>query len=393
MINRRTLFVFALLALLLVAAGCGGTAQPAATPETVPTPVPTPTPTPTPSPEPELPAGDPVTAEGTLLKSGSIVCDELLYVKLTELAEALQLELSLETDGSFSFSWYGETVSSKAGSPVLYKEDGAMALKGPVKVYREEIYVPVESFCELLDIGLLYDEEYSHLYCTIAAGDWELAEGYKVPVFMYHSVSDYIWGEAELFVSPSRMEDQLKYLVDNGYDPIWFEDLREIEKYDKPVILTFDDGWENNYTDLLPLLKKYNVKATFFIITSMLERNYHGMNTEQLLEVADSGLVSIQSHTVRHYELATLSYERQEYELSQSQLELTRLVGKEPFVLCYPRGVAYDFALELTPKYYRFGVKMGGKVYYTGDDPTLVYRYYVSRGWDVDDFAEALEKD
>lgn len=390
--NRITLLLTVLLLLTaFFACGCGGAAQePVSTPE--PTPIPTPEPTPVPTPEPVMTPGDEITVDGTLLESGSFMWNDCCYMKLSEAAEALDLSLQ-EEDGSISFQWYGEQISLEPDTAILYQDGIAYGMKGRAVTCRGEVYIPVESFCDALDISLFDDEEYSHLYCTPGAGDWELAEGYKVPVFMYHSVSDYIWAEPELFVSPSRMEDQLKYLVENGYDPIWFEDLREIEKYDKPVILTFDDGWENNFTDLLPLLEKYQVKATFFIITSMLERQYHGMNTEQLLEVAASGLVSIQSHTVKHYELPTLSYERQEQEMSQSKLELTRLTGKEPFVLCYPRGAAAGNALELLPNYYRFGVKMGGPVYYTGDDPRLVYRYYVSRGWDVDDFAEALEAD
>ena len=71
---------------------------------------------------------------------------------------------------------------------------------------------------------------------------------------MYHAVSDNMWGIDELFVSPASMEEQLRYLVDNGYEPIWFSDLAELEQYEKPVILTFDDGYDDNYTELLPLL-------------------------------------------------------------------------------------------------------------------------------------------
>ena len=91
------------------------------------------------------------------------------------------------------------------------------------------------------------------------------------------------------------MEEQLRYLVDNGYEPIWFSDLAELEQYEKPVILTFDDGYDDNYTELLPLLRKYNVKATVFMIADAMGMQ-HKMTEEQVREMADSGLVSIQSH-------------------------------------------------------------------------------------------------
>ncbi|MCI7137035.1 MAG: polysaccharide deacetylase family protein [Candidatus Limivicinus sp.] len=384
--NRTTLFlaVMLLLAAFLVC-GCGKAAQ-----EPVSTPEPTPIPTPEPSPEPELPQGDAVTVEGVSLQSGSIVYNDSLYVRFQEFAEALGAELS-EEDGILSFTWQDAAVGCKPGNPALYIRGEAVALRTPVKTYRNECYVPVEPLCGLLHIGMFYDEEYAHLYCTVGAGDWQIPAGYKVPVFMYHGVTDYTWGSAELFVSPSVLEEQLRYLVENGYDPIWFEDLREVEKYDKPVILTFDDGYQDNYTDLFPLLQKYNVKATIFVITGWLGGEKY-LTPEQVTEMSQSGLVSIQSHTWSHKDMDTLPAEAQREQMSQSKLAILRLTGKEPAVLCYPRGLASHVTLELLPEYYNFGVKMNGSVYYTGDDPRVVTRYYVTRGTSVESFANMLKK-
>ena len=384
--NRTTLFLAVMLLLsAFLVCGCGKAAQ-----EPVSTPEPTPIPTPEPSPEPELPQGDAVTVEGVSLQSGSIVYNDSLYVRFQEFAEALGAELS-EEDGILSFTWQDAAVGCKPGNPALYIRGEAVALRTPVKTYRNECYVPVEPLCGLLHIGMFYDEEYARLYCTVGAGDWQIPEGYKVPVFMYHGVTDYTWGSAELFVSPSVLEEQLRYLVENGYDPIWFEDLREVEKYDKPVILTFDDGYQDNYTDLFPLLQKYNVKATIFVITGWLGGEKY-LTPEQVTEMSQSGLVSIQSHTWSHKDMDTLPAEAQREQMSQSKLAILRLTGKEPAVLCYPRGLASHVTLELLPEYYSFGVKMNGSVYYTGDDPRVVTRYYVTRGTSVESFANMLKK-
>ena len=384
--NRTTLFLAVMLLLsAFLVCGCGKAAQ-----EPVSTPEPTPMPTPEPSPEPELPQGDAVTVEVVSLQSGSIVYNDSLYVRFREFAEALGAELS-EEDGIISFTWQDAAVGCKPGNPALYIRGEAVALRTPVKTYRNECYVPVEPLCGLLHIGMFYDEEYAHLYCTVGAGDWQIPEGYKVPVFMYHGVTDYTWGSAELFVSPSVLEEQLRYLVENGYDPIWFEDLREVEKYDKPVILTFDDGYQDNYTDLFPLLQKYNVKATIFVITGWLGGEKY-LTPEQVTEMSQSGLVSIQSHTWSHKDMDTLPAEAQKEQMSQSKLAILRLTGKEPAVLCYPRGLASHVTLELLPEYYSFGVKMNGSVYYTGDDPRVVTRYYVTRGTSVESFANMLKK-
>lgn len=384
--KRVYLLIICLLFAVLILAACGQTE-----PELPqPTPEATPEATPEPTPEPELPQGDAVTVEGVSLQSGSVVYNDALYVNFQEFAEALGAELS-EEEGISSFPWQDAAVGCKPGDPALYIRGEAVTLRSPVKTYMNELYVPVEALCELLHIGMFYDEEYAHLYCTVAAGDWQIPEGYKVPVFMYHGVTDAVWGSAELFVSPSVLEEQLKYLVENGYDPIWFEDLREVDKYDKPVILTFDDGYLDNYTELFPLLQKHNVKATIFVITGWLGGEKY-LTPEQVTEMSQSGLVSIQSHTWSHKDMDTLPAEAQREQMSQSKLDILRLTGKEPTVLCYPRGLASNTTLELLPEYYSFGVKMNGSVYYTGNDPRIVTRYYVTRGTSVESFANMLKK-
>ena len=76
--------------------------------------------------------------------------------------------------------------------------------------------------------------------------------GVRVPVLMYHAVGDDCWGEESLFVKPEELEKQLQYLSENGYETIFFEDLSHIEQYEKPVLLTFDDGYDDNAETLLP---------------------------------------------------------------------------------------------------------------------------------------------
>ena len=149
----------------------------------------------------------------------------------------------------------------------------------------------------------------------------QIPEGWNVPVLMYHAVGDEIWGYSDLFVSEAGMEEQLQYLQENGYEPIWFSDLAHIEDYEKPVILTFDDGYDDNYTVLYPLLEKYQTKATIFVIGNAMG-SQHKMTQEQVYELAASGLVSIQSHTYTHGNLSAMDEPalRQEMELSNAAL-------------------------------------------------------------------------
>lgn len=213
------------------------------------------------------------------------------------------------------------------------------------------------------------------------------AAGARIPVLMYHAVSDDMWGIDELFVSPANMRAQLQYLVDNGYDPIFFSDLSHIEDYDRPIILTFDDGYDDNYNYLYPMLQEFGVKATIFVITGMMG-DEHYFTAEQAKEMSDSGLVDIQSHTVDHDELGTLSYEAQQYQLSQSRLEIARITKRIPYVLAYPSGSYNSNTLTLGPEYYQFGLRMNGGDWYvsTGADNYEVTRTYVSRYSSMEEF-------
>ena len=227
-------------------------------------------------------------------------------------------------------------------------------------------------------------------YLTSAARALPVSENVNVPVLMYHAVSDEMWGIDELFVSPSSMDAQLAYLTENGYDAIWFEDLTHLEDYDKPIILTFDDGYDDNYTELFPLLKKYGVKATIFVIGNAPGTS-HKATEAQIKEMSDSGLVSIQSHGYTHADMDSLSRDALIYEMDETQKVLARITGKVPYVLCYPTGKYNDTALEVAKQYYQFGIKMVGGLYNTADDPLLVSRYYVSRYTDIGTFAAYLE--
>lgn len=252
-------------------------------------------------------------------------------------------------------------------------------------------YVPLEPVVQAMGWPVWEDTEYATTYITPSAAPLVTTENVQVPVLMYHAVSDDIWGIEELFVSPSDMEAQLAYLVENGYDPIWFEDLHHLEDYDKPVILTFDDGYTDNYTELLPLLQKYNVKATVFIIAGYMGSS-NKMTEQQVAEMASTGLVSIQSHAMTHEHLDLMNEQTLVYELEQSRTVLTRLTGKLVSVLCYPTGRHNDLTLEVARRYYSFGLIMNGGMYETQDDPFTVSRYYISRYTDLGTFASYVEE-
>lgn len=297
---------------------------------------------------------------------------------------------TMNPDGTTSFTVDDKTYTFSPAFSHVMRDSKALVLLNPVLNYQDQAYIPLEEVCEFAKLSVFIDDVYDEYYCTAAAWPQEVAEGYDVPVFMYHAVSNDTWGIEELFVMPERLEEQLKYLTENGYDPVFFEDLYHVEDYDKPVILTFDDGYEDNYTELFPLLQKYNVKATIFIITGYVNQPKY-MTQDQILEMANSGLVSIQSHTFSHPNLDELTLEAQQAELADSKLHVARLTKREPYVLCYPTGKYDDNTLTALDGLYAFGIKMRGGLYNTYDDPYLINRYYVARQDTIYWFKATLE--
>ena len=275
-----------------------------------------------------------------------------------------------------------------------YYVDGAETLM----VYPADVGIE-EAEEELIDLMAMVEEQGypmweddldGTVYITPSSKAFDIPEDVNVPVLMYHAVSDNMWGINELFVKPAEMEKQLAYLVDNGYDPIWFEDLSHVEDYDKPVILTFDDGYDDNYTELFPLLQKYNVKATVFIIGNAMGKT-HKMTEEQVKALSDSGLVSVQSHGYTHHDMDKMDEATLEYELGETWRVLTRVTGKIPTVLCYPTGYFSNTTLMVAERYYHFGLKMQGGLYNTSkDNPYKVSRYYISRYTDIYTFASYI---
>ncbi len=379
----------ALLALMLV--GCGKTAQEAAVlepePEAIEATVVLAEETSSVEPEPEeIPEPEPLPEGAEILLFGARVSTltdgKTLFVDCTRLEECAELDITA-TEDTLTLGFDGqETVISLVRSDELTAGDGFM--QGGAA------YVPLEALLELPGIvsGTAEDGT-SYIARELALS--QPAENVNVPVLMYHAVSDDLWGYWDLFVSPQTIEEELLYLQENGFETIWFEDLSHVEDYEKPVILTFDDGYDDNYTELFPLLQKYNAKATIFVIPKAIGTP-HKMTAEQVQELSRSGLVSIQSHTYSHGNLSTMDEETLIFEMEESQKYLAALTGQVPYAVCYPEGTRSELSIEVAGRYYDYGLLMNGQLYNTSDDPLRVKRFYVPRGYDLGSFRWSVQE-
>jgi peptidoglycan/xylan/chitin deacetylase (PgdA/CDA1 family) len=177
----------------------------------------------------------------------------------------------------------------------------------------------------------------------------------RVPILMYHYISaNPKWPDdplrTQLSVPPQQFAAQLDYLQRASYTTITLDDLTAALRDGaplpgKPLILTFDDGYEDFYTNAYPLLQQYNDKATIYIISHKVGLQGY-MTWEQLRELAASPLITIGAHTRTHPALATLSAEQSWEEMAGSKTDLEGELGIAVRHLAYPYGSFSTTTLE-----------------------------------------------
>lgn len=174
----------------------------------------------------------------------------------------------------------------------------------------------------------------------------------RVPVLMYHYIRDNVSPSDSLGVSLSvstrNFEAQMAYLAANGYHSVTPIDLffalqSKSGLQGKTVVLTFDDGYEDFYTNAYPILKKYQMRATVFVIVDWIGRKDY-LNADQIKQMHAEGLVDIESHTLNHVDLPAISLENAQEEIFTSKTKLEALLNKKVVVFCYPYG-AYNAAI------------------------------------------------
>ena len=199
-------------------------------------------------------------------------------------------------------------------------------------------------------------------------------EAVFVPIIMYHSVKEHTVYDGDYAVSPETVENDLKYLKDSGYTSIFVSDIADYVYYnkplpEKPVVITADDGFYNNYSDLLPILEKYDMKATVSVVGYFSEYiaekdphipEYSYLTWNDIKEMYSSGRIEFANHTYNMHSCkdrkgcARLSGESEEdyadvlcddIGLMQTLMKLN--TGIVPCVFTYPYGQISDESIPL----------------------------------------------
>jgi len=198
----------------------------------------------------------------------------------------------------------------------------------------------------------------------------------RVPILMYHYISepppDADDIRRDLSVSPEQFDDHLRYLSTAGYHVITLDDLlyaltlgRPLPE--KPVILTFDDGYEDNYLYAFPLLQKYGMVGEFFIITDFVNQARPGyMTWAQIEEMARAGQ-RFGSHSRDHPDLRGKSVDYLVWQALGGMEAIQEHLGYHPRWISYPSG-KYD---DQTIAVYRSAHYWGGLTTNPGATHTL----------------------
>ncbi|MBN3039331.1 MAG: polysaccharide deacetylase family protein [Candidatus Omnitrophica bacterium] len=164
---------------------------------------------------------------------------------------------------------------------------------------------------------------------------------YTVPILMYHRIDKR--GEvSSLSVSPSNFEKQMAFLAKHKYNVISLDEFAKAKKQGSclprnTVVITFDDGYEDNYKIAFPILKKHNIPAIIFVIVDVIGSEGY-LSYSQIAEMVSSGIITIGSHSLSGGYLPGRPEAVLKHEIGSSKIKLERNIGKAVDFFCYPIG-------------------------------------------------------
>lgn len=174
-----------------------------------------------------------------------------------------------------------------------------------------------------------------------------------VPILMYHGVSG--GKNSTMFVTPANFERQMKFLYEEGYSVISLDELVDGIKEDvsfvpRTVVITFDDGYEDNFVSAFPVLARYGMPATIFVITGYMSGKEGYLNWDQVNLMSRNG-IDFGGHTRNDVYLPSVDDPAVLWsEIAGSKEDIEKNTGKEARYFCYPTGGFNEKIKEIVKK-------------------------------------------
>ncbi|HUN24062.1 MAG TPA: polysaccharide deacetylase family protein [Anaerolineales bacterium] len=222
----------------------------------------------------------------------------------------------------------------------------------------------------------------------------------RIPVLMYHHVGPVKEGanqlEYGLTVQTELFREQLQFLKNRGYTSISLYQAQSALMTgaplpEKPIVLTFDDGYLDNYEYAFPLMSEFGYTGTLFIPTEFIDNKLEGrMSWEQIVEMHSAGW-SVEPHSKTHPSLIDKPRDFLVYELLGSLQTIQYYIGYQPRFFCYPAGDYDDNVVAVLKELGYWGaVTTEFARDMRGDSPYLQGRVRVDGGMLMSDFANRL---
>jgi peptidoglycan/xylan/chitin deacetylase (PgdA/CDA1 family) len=228
-----------------------------------------------------------------------------------------------------------------------------------------------------------------------------------VPILLYHSISEDVPAKfADWAVPPRMFAEHMAYLSENRYTPITVTRFAASitgnngPLPDRPVVLTFDDGFADFYTDALPILKQYGFEATLYIPGGLVgasnhrlydESGKHLLDWDQIAEIGETG-IECGAHSYSHPQLDTLSIASARREVFHSKEVLENRLGRRITSFSYPHGY-YSKAVRRLVQEAGYTSACGVKHAMSGtaDDHFSLARIIIRPDRDADEFGALLK--
>jgi peptidoglycan/xylan/chitin deacetylase (PgdA/CDA1 family) len=222
----------------------------------------------------------------------------------------------------------------------------------------------------------------------------------RVPILMYHYVStppsDANAIRQDLSVSPGQFEEHLAYLRQAGYETITMKELAyalsgHATLPPQPIIISFDDGYRDNYENAFPLLRKYGYTGIFFVFTQVIDTyNVSYITWEMVKEMHQAGM-EFGSHSYRHSDLSDRGVDFLVYEILGSKEAIEERIGEPVRFFSYPAGRYDDLTIKVVDSAHFWGaVTTQWGATQSFDDRLEMSRIRVRGNDAVEDLAEKL---
>lgn len=177
----------------------------------------------------------------------------------------------------------------------------------------------------------------------------------NVPVLLYHHVQPQSQaselGQTSLSVDNVIFEEQMAYLVSNGYTPIYAVRLADALRLQTPlpgksIVITFDDGYKDAYVYVYPILQKYNLVGNFMIATGLVGSSSY-LSWGEIEEMSRSGLAYFVDHTWSHYAIGYGQRDKIKFEIETAKQQLEQHTGQVVSIFAYPFGSFNSTSIEV----------------------------------------------